>query len=108
MTIEQKDIIDVVSISKNREVVRMSIIDTLGWENEEEHLRLLQTKIYRYLDVIESGELYEVYPLAKNKKIEITIYALYELTNNATEFICNITNYLKKMGYVLLWVIDKK
>nr|WP_211171156.1 DUF6572 domain-containing protein [Bacillus sp. DNRA2] len=41
------------------------IADHLDWENELQHLKLLQDKINAYISFIESGQVYSVYHDAK-------------------------------------------
>ena len=43
----------------------LMIADHLDWENELQHLTLLQDKINAYVSFIESGQIYSVYPDAK-------------------------------------------
>lgn len=40
----------------------LMIADHLDWENELQHLSLLQDKINAYVSFIESGKIYSVYP----------------------------------------------
>ena len=103
MTIEEKQKIDVISISEDETTAIMTISDHLSWEKEEEHLLLLQNKINVYLGTIENGEIYEVYPLSKNKKFTIRIYAKYDLTENAKQFIDKVRGILEKAGYGFIW-----
>lgn len=46
MSIENLNVIDVVSIDKNENVV-LTISDHLEWDEENNHLLLLQDKIYQ-------------------------------------------------------------
>ena len=87
MSIEDKDKIDSIGVNKDTAMVTLAITDHLNWENEYEHLIMLQEKINLYLSFLESGEIYESYPIAKGKNIEIKIYAKYDLTEKAEEFL---------------------
>jgi hypothetical protein len=73
MSIEDP-IIDFVSIDKNQSVV-LTISDHLEWDDENEHLLLLQNKINNYIASIENGSFYENYPKGKDRSIVIEIVA---------------------------------
>lgn len=87
MSILDKDKIDSIGISKEGDLVTLAIFDHLDWENEYEHLLMLQDKINLYLIFPESGEVYESYPKAKGKKIGIVVYSKYDLSTKAEEFL---------------------
>lgn len=87
MSIIDKDKIDSIGINKENGNVMIGISDHLDWSNEYEHLIMLQDKLNSYLSFIESGEIYESYPKAKDKNIEIIIYAKYDFTEKAEEFL---------------------
>jgi len=85
MSVEDKDKIDSMGINKETDVVTLAISDHLDWDNEYDHLIMLQEKINTYLSFLESGEVYESYPQAKGKKFEIKIYAKCDLSKKAEE-----------------------
>jgi hypothetical protein len=102
MSIENCDIVDSIGII-NESIASLLITDHLNWENEKEHMLLLQNKINKYLSFIESGEVYSTYPLAKEKKFEIRVYAKYTLTKNAEQFMHRMKILLEKAGYFFIW-----
>ena len=55
MSVDQTKIIDIISKSKDGEIV-LTISDHLDWKNLQEHLLLLQEKINTYLTFLESKE----------------------------------------------------
>ena len=58
MTIEDSDKVDKIVIERATGKAVLAISDHLPWDVDEgRHLELLQTKVYRYLDPIKSGEL---------------------------------------------------
>jgi hypothetical protein len=88
MTIEQTNIIDISAIDEPKGEISLIICDHLPWDIDEgEHLWMLQSKINRYLDAIESGELYQQRPGAIGKHIVIEIAAKYPLSKNARIFV---------------------
>jgi hypothetical protein len=101
MSIVDKDTIDSIGISKNGEKVTLAISDHLNWDNECEHLIIFQDKLNTYLRFLESGEVYETYPQAKGKQLEIMIYAKYELSEKAEEFLDFARRKVAEAGYSL-------
>lgn len=101
MALEKTSEIDSIGIDNQTGVVILSIIDDLNWENENYHLNLLQEKINIYLSFIESGEIYETYPNAKNRVVEIKIYFKHELVESGFDFINNAKTIIEESGFKL-------
>jgi len=101
MSIIDKDKIDSIGIDKENGNVILGISDQLDWSNEYEHLIMLQDKINSYLNFIESGEIYESYPKAKDRNIEIMIYAKYDITEKGEEFFNFAYNTIVESGFSL-------
>ena len=66
MSILDKNKVDGIGKSKTENKLALMIADHLDWENELQHLTLLQDKINTYISFIESGQIYSVYPDAKS------------------------------------------
>lgn len=98
MSVENKNIIDVVSIDSEDNAV-LTISDHLEWDTENEHLLILQDKINVYLGAIESGELYEKYPNAKDKHIIISVASLHEPNADGKIFLERVKLTLEQAGY---------
>ncbi len=98
MSVDQSQIIDVVSKDKTGSIV-LSISDHLGWENTAEHLRLLQEKINTYLKFLDSGEVYEKYPDAKGRPIEIEIMFHCQPSLEARSFLAKVKPIVVASGY---------
>jgi hypothetical protein len=52
----EKDELDAVAISEDGQREVLEIFDHLDWENEDEHISLLQNKINSYLVFIQNGQ----------------------------------------------------
>jgi len=98
LSVEQKNIIDIISIDKNDCVV-LTISDHLEWDEANEHLLILQDKINRYLGAIETGELYETYPKARGRQIIVRIVSLYSPSSDGLIFLEKTKNILESAGY---------
>lgn len=98
MSVTNLEVIDAISIDLMGNAV-LTIADDLLWDNGNEHLFILQSKINAYLEFIESGNLYQKYPDAEGRNIVINIASKYEPNENAKEFINRTRQILQSAGY---------
>lgn len=94
-----------IGIDNSTGYITLAIIDSTDWQDEQQHLILLQEKINIYLSFIESGEIYESYPDAKDRDIEIKIYFKHNITNNCEQFLSKAADVIKRAGFVLNYEI---
>jgi hypothetical protein len=69
MSIEQTDLVDIISTNRMTGGVVLTICDHLDWSDGIAHQLLLQTKLNRYLAFVESGEILHSCPNAKEGAI---------------------------------------
>ncbi len=86
MSVVDKDIVDGIALSENK-VIKLLLTDHLDWEEEYEHLLMLQDKINSYLAFCESGQYKEVYKNCEAECVVFEIHFLYEPTQNAYKFL---------------------
>lgn len=80
-----------MGISKDKKSLILMLTDHLDWENEEDHLILLQDKINAYLGFIESGQYLETYPDITFEHYFIDVRFKFEATENCLKFF-EVTN----------------
>lgn len=97
MSVENKNAIDFISEKDNNVVLTIS--DHLEWDEDNEHIFLLQEKINAYLGAIESGQLNEKYPASVGKKVTISVALKYEPNENGVLFFSNVNDTLLSAGY---------
>jgi hypothetical protein len=73
MSIEQSDVIDLIGVENDTGKVVLTISDHLDWDSPNSHLRLLQDKINRYVDFVDSGEIEDSYPNSKDRIVLISV-----------------------------------
>jgi len=100
MSVENSNVIDAVGISP-QDIVILTISDHLDWQEDNEHLLILQNKINAYLEVIESGEIYESYPDAKGRSIQISISFKYLPDEEGADFLEKVQAIVEDLGYGL-------
>lgn len=99
MSIENTNVIDIVSLDKEGNVV-LTVSDELEWDKENIHLLKLQNKLNAYLDAIDNGSLYENYPDAKDRNIVINVVSKYFPNEDGEEFLERTKRALESVGYV--------
>lgn len=98
MAIDNLKVIDFVSIDLNGDVV-LTISDHLEWDENNEHLLILQDKINAYVNSIESGDLYKKYPNASGRNIVINLIAKAAPNKEGKNFIEKTKEFLSSEGY---------
>ena len=102
MSVEDLDRVDFVSLSAAQDTVKLTISDHLDWEDPKQHLGILQEKIYRYVDFVESGELWRTYPKAIGRTtVVIQIRLAHPPVGSAEDFFRQIGSYLAQGGIKL-------
>jgi hypothetical protein len=110
MSIEQTKVIDAIGINNATDNVVLTISDHIDWSEEQtdNHLFLLQEKLNSYLSFIESGEIIDVYPNAKNRKVTIDIVCKYPLSKQAQEFYQEVEKIIKNAGIEFKYILLNK
>lgn len=86
MSILENSSIDGMGIDEDGQTLVFMISDHLDWENEGEHLLLLQDKLNAYLGYIEAKEFQEVYPQYEFLFFSIEVYFQYAPTEDCMKF----------------------
>ena len=81
----------------------LTISDHLPWDENNEHLLVLQAKLNSYLIFIESGEIFESYPTAKNKSFIIDVVMKCTPNKVALVFLTRIKETIENIGVQLRW-----
>lgn len=98
MSLHDTDVVDQMGIDPLTEEVVLTLADDLDWSDPEEHLRLLQAKLHRYISFIESGDLYTAYPEARNRLASIALVSRHAPHPSARELIAETRELLSESG----------
>ncbi len=104
MRLEQKDAVDYIGLEKETGVIVATLVDDCDWSDEIHHLRLLQAKINRYFDFIESGEIYSEILAATNRAVlpgspvKISVLAKFSPRGEGERFLEHVTEVAEKAG----------
>jgi hypothetical protein len=103
--VEKTNQVDIIGINKETGICTLTIVDSLEWSDEDEHLLLLQEKINTYLSFIESGEIYSTYSPSIDKNFEISIRFKNSYPENCERFLIQASQIISDAGFVLNYSI---
>ena len=108
MSIADPNVVDAIGLDMQTENVILTISDHLDWrEPVQTHLELLQDKLNTYLRFIESGEILESYPDAKDKSVVINIVGKYPLASAGEQFLSAAKSIVAEAGFSLTFELFK-
>lgn len=93
MSVIEKNKIDGIGKSKDNKKIVMMISDHMNWDNEYEHLIILQDKINAYIHFIENGQVAQMYP--NFNEYVIMIYFKIKISEKCWQFIQTVNYQLK-------------
>jgi hypothetical protein len=106
MGVQDTNEVDIIAINKDTGICTLTIIDSLEWGDEEEHLFILQEKINIYLSFIESGEVYSTYPASEGRKFEIIIRFRVSIPESCAQFLQQVSKIISDAGFILTYSIE--
>ena len=101
MSIEQLDVVDVVSIDKETGHVVLTISDHLDWSDTIAHQTALQAKFNKYLAFIESGEILVRYPEAQGRPVVIKVVFKHKPDPEGWAFLSRAKAVIETAGFGL-------
>lgn len=104
-TIVEANKIDAIGIDEPSGIIVLKIFDHLDWQDEHAHLYILQEKINTYLRFLESNEVLEAYPAAKNRVLQISISFKEKPSANGLRFLDTAAKIIADAGFSLIYSI---
>lgn len=101
MSLEQVYIIDAIGIDNITGYVVLTISDPFEWVDTNEHLLMLQDKVNVYLNFVESGGIFDVYPNANGKPVLIDVVHKFNPNSMGQEFYNQIIPIIESAGMKL-------
>lgn len=105
MSVIDKKKIDAIGINKSKDELLFMISDHLEWNNEYEHLIILQDKINSYFAYIEAKEYNDIYLGEDFKSYNIEIHFKYKITDKCKQFLEIAQKQAKELN-VIFTIID--
>lgn len=97
MSVIEVDKIDGMGLSKISNELNLLITDHLNWEDEYNHLTILQNKINAYLGFIESKQYLDTYPESDFEGFVIEIHFQYGMSENCFKFLDVAASHAEKL-----------
>jgi hypothetical protein len=101
MSVDQLDVVDVVSIDKETGHVVLTISDHLDWSDTTAHQTTLQAKFNKYLAFVESDEILSRYPDAKGRPVAIKVVFKYRPDEDGSRFLARAREVIESAGFTL-------
>jgi len=101
MSVEQLNVVDVISTDKESGEVILTISDHLDWSNTVAHQTALHEKFNKYLAFVESGEILTRYPDARNRPVVIKVVFKHKPDPEALRFLARAKEVIESAGYSL-------
>jgi hypothetical protein len=98
MSVEDTNSVDVVSVDKQKGEVILTVSDHLDWSDIQTHESILQAKLNAYLRFVESGEILQSYPEAKDRRVVIAVVFKFPPGREAQEFLARVREVIKSAG----------
>lgn len=100
MSVEQLDVIDVISTDPTGHVV-LTVSDHLDWSDTVQHQNILQAKLNKYLAFVESGEILEKYPDAKGRLVVFKVVFKFRPDPTGLQFLAKAKAVIESAGFTL-------
>ncbi|HLZ51994.1 MAG TPA: DUF6572 domain-containing protein [Candidatus Acidoferrum sp.] len=101
MSVEQENIIDIVSLDKKTGDIILTISDHLDWSDSTKHQSFLQAKLNKYLAFVESGEILEHYPDAKGRRAVFNVVFKFKPDLEGRKFLSRARKIIETAGFGL-------
>ncbi|CAG0995935.1 hypothetical protein MTYP_02556 [Methylophilaceae bacterium] len=98
MSVEQPNVIDLITSDKENGHITLIISDGLEW-GENDHLLKLQEKLNNYLAFIKSGDLLSKYPAAQGKHIRLDLVCRFQPDDTGKQFLQLCAEAIMDAGY---------
>jgi hypothetical protein len=98
VAIDNPNAIDIMSESPLGELV-LTVSDDLDWTDTKLHQAALQDKLNGYLRFIESGEVFEHRPQARNSRIVIRVVGQFEPDLDGKVFVKTAQTIIEEAGF---------
>lgn len=101
MSIGNENVVDIISLEPGGKTVTLTVSDHLDWSHSDEHQRILQAKLNRYLAFVDSGELLERYPAARGLEVQFEVMLMNRPDRAGEAFLSRAVDAFAKLGFVL-------
>lgn len=98
MSVVESDKIDGIATSDDGKTLIILLSDHLDFEDEKNHLLILQEKINAYLGFIQSEQYSDIYPDKNFENIIIEIYFKHKVSDECKKFIDVVNSQIEVLN----------
>lgn len=107
MAIENAMVVDETHINEEAKRVFLVIVDELSWDNENEHLKMLEDKVNSYIKFYRSGQVLQLYPESEDYEVVITAVFKEELSEYAKVVASELGKSIENLGLSFVYNISE-
>jgi hypothetical protein len=101
VSVEQTDVVDILSVDRETGHVVLTISDHLDWSDSVGHQTILQKKLNTYLAFVESGEILGQYPEAKDRPVAFRVVFQVPPDESGRAFVARAREAIESAGITL-------
>lgn len=101
MSVLERETVDGMALDQDGKGIRLLISDHLDWNNEYNHLLVLQEKINAYIVFCEEHQYNQIYPNMLIEYAILEIHFKYEPTAKAMNFLGQVQRQVNDLGIMI-------
>ena len=105
MAVDDPKTIDFVSVTGDSGTTLLVVSDHLDWMDTLGHQEKLQAKLNAYLAFVESGEIFEKFPDAVGKPVEMRVIFLCPPDGAGAQFLGRAKDAIETAGFALSYQV---
>jgi hypothetical protein len=96
--VEETGSIDAIDVDKQTREVILTVSAHLEWSDSLKHQTLLQAKLNAYFRFVESGEILERYPTAKQRRVAFCVVFKFAPDQEGQQFLAPVRQVVESAG----------
>jgi hypothetical protein len=101
MSLDDPRQLDAIGVEIETGHAVLTIADSWPWNDEKTHLLALQSKLNAYLELIQSGQLDDCYPLSPGRQLKIHVVFLYGPQDQAHALLAEAAKAAAKLNVLI-------
>lgn len=108
MSVVDDNTVDGIALTDDNEGIVLLLSDHLDWDDEYNHLLILQEKLNAYIYFLEEKQYEEIYSNANIVYGIIDIHFLHKITKNVKKFLKSVQVQLEELGITMQYSITEE
>ena len=108
MSVVDDNTVDGIALTDDNEGIVLLLSDHLDWDDEYNHLLILQEKLNAYIYFLEEKQYEEIYSNANIVYGIIDIHFLHKITKNVKKFLKSVQVQLEELGITMQYAITEE